>query len=52
MIRCGTKISVSDPLGVREAEVIGLDSDFHLIVKYENGERVSLVSGDVSIKID
>lgn len=52
MIRCGTKISISDPLGIRDAEVIGIDSDFHLLVKYENGERAALVSGDVSIRIN
>ena len=47
----GTAVFVTDSLGnTREAGVIGLDRNFHLLVRYGNGETAELISGDVSIK--
>ena len=51
MIPSGTKITVTDGMkNEREATALGLTEDFRLSVEYENGERASLVSGDISIK--
>lgn len=51
-LKRGTEITVSDSLGnVRRALVLGLDRLFRLRVRYENGEKASLISGDVGIKI-
>ena len=50
-LKRGAEILVTDSLGnTREAKVIGLDSDFHLRVRYKDGGRAALISGDVSIK--
>ena len=47
----GTPITLTDGLGrVRRALFAGIDSDFRLIAEYENGERESLVSADVSVR--
>lgn len=50
-IKNGTEISVSVPgREPRNARVIGLTESLALTVEYENGERESLFSGDVSVK--
>lgn len=52
MLPCGTRITVTDASGnARDAAVMGLGEDFSLLVRYENGESESLISGDVRIKL-
>ncbi len=51
IIPSGTRITVTDGMKrSRSAVAIGLTEDLRLCVEYENGERASLVSGDISIK--
>ena len=51
-LKRGAKITVTDSLGKSEAAtVLGLDSDFHLTVRYEDGKEKNLISGDVSIRL-
>ena len=48
----GTKITVTDATGnAKEATVMGLGTDFSLLVRYANGECASLISGDVTVKL-
>ena len=47
-----TPITVTDGLGnSRNAKVIGLSKQLCLKVKYEDGERAKLISGDVKIRL-
>lgn len=51
-IKRSTKITVTDALGnSRSARVLGLDKDMHLLVRYPDGSREALISGDVRIKL-
>ena len=51
-LKRGASISVTDSLGKeREARVIGLDRSYRLRVKYTDGERAALISGDVKISL-
>ena len=51
-LRRGRTVTVSDSMGkTREARVLGLDSDFHLCVRYSDGGREALISGDVTVKL-
>lgn len=53
MIPEGTPITVKDGMGIsREARVRGLDERFRLYVEYSDGIRETLVSGDISVKIN
>lgn len=47
----GKEINVVTPKGTTKAKAIDLDSQCHLIVEYENGEREALSSGEISIRI-
>lgn len=46
----GRTIRVHSANGDRIARAIDLDKDFRLLVEYENGEKESLFSGEISIK--
>lgn len=47
----GKKIDVLVGESIKKATAIDIDNDCRLIVRYENGETQSLISGDVSIKL-
>ncbi len=48
----GKAINVIKPTQVRKATALGIDEDFRLHVRYENGEEEFLSSGEVSTKLD
>ena len=51
-LKRGAKVTVTDSeKNTREAVVTGLDSELHLCVRYSDGERARLISGDVSIRL-
>ena len=45
------EISVIKPAGARDAVALGIDENFRLHVRYENGEEEYLSTGEVSTKI-
>lgn len=45
----GKKVSVINGANIRSATVLGIEKDYKLIVRYENGEVESLSSGEISI---
>lgn len=47
----GKTVSVINKDGNRRAKVLDIDSECHLIVEYENGEKDLLSSGEISIKL-
>ena len=47
----GRTVQVLSANGSRTAKVLGLDEDFRLSVEYENGEKETLISGELSVKI-
>ena len=46
----GRKVTVLLQSGAREARVLDVDQNAHLLVEYQNGERQALSSGDVSVR--
>ncbi|MEG1811164.1 MAG: biotin--[acetyl-CoA-carboxylase] ligase [Clostridia bacterium] len=46
----GMKVDVIAPSGTRSAQVLGIDADAALLVRYDNGEQGRLASGEISIK--
>lgn len=47
----GKKVNVIKPAETKNAEVIGIDDDFRLQVKYEDGSTEFLSSGEVSLRV-
>lgn len=48
----GKAINVITPKETKKATAIDLDSECHLIVKYENGEVEALSSGEISVRVN
>ena len=46
----GKKINVIKPDGIREAVALGVDDDFRLHVRYEDGTDEHLSTGEVSTR--
>ncbi len=49
LIGIGTKVLVSEPDGMRYGTSVGIDRDFRLIVRYDDGSSASLDRGDVTL---
>ena len=45
----GSKVLVSEPDGMRYGTAVGIDRDFRLIVRYEDGTESSLDRGEVNL---
>lgn len=48
----GKKVNVIKPTETKKAEVVGIDDDFRLQVKYDDGITEFLSSGEVSLRVD
>lgn len=46
----GMDVNVITPKGTREARALDIDRDAHLVVRYSDGSRESLSSGEVTIR--
>ncbi len=49
LIGVGSKVLVSEPDGMRYGTSVGIDRDFRLIVKYDDGTKSMLDRGDVTL---
>ena len=47
----GKNVTVINKDGSCRAKVLDIDSECHLIVEYENGQKDVLSSGEISIKL-
>lgn len=49
LIGIGSKVLVSEPDGMQYGTAVGIDSDFRLIVRFEDGKETALDRGDVTL---
>lgn len=47
----GQKITVVGPNSSRSATALGVDRDFHLLVRYDTGEEEAVSTGEISIRL-
>ena len=52
MMPTGIRVKITGTDKDRAATFLGIDEDFRLLAKYDNGTCEALVSADVSIKFD